>query len=188
MKRRFKATISLLFALCIFCPSFSALHTVSVYHAEKSTDLGLASAEPLVWQSIGVAYALFTSLVLALKTFLRSFHMGMGMDMPYTAHPYGKDGSKDPSYPLESRTQSSNIKRPSASMQWRSQRSARDEQDGGYRPEQLKYSATVVHEDGTELSIKSGSSSRPIIRRDVQYTISHEDGSGEYVEGETVAS
>ncbi|KAK4544740.1 hypothetical protein LTR36_003989 [Oleoguttula mirabilis] len=188
MKRRFKATISLLFALRIFCPVFSALHAVSISEVASHSNLSLASAGPLVWQSVGVGYALFTSLILALKTFLRSFHMGMGMDMPYTAHPYGKDGSRDPSYPLESRTQNSNVKRPSVALQWRNHRCVRAEQDGEYRPEQLKYSATVVHEDGRDMSIKSGSSSRPIIRRDVQYTVSHEDGSGEDAGSDTIAS
>ena len=141
-------------------------HYITVY--TTSFDPGIGVANALVWQQLAMCYSLLSALMIALKGFLQSFDVAMGVDRTYAQNSATRDGG---SYGLKKLSE-----KPSKNGRtWErmAQTDAVNKESSSW-PEKTEYSANIFHpSEGRDGSIRSGISQHPMIRREVQYSITH---------------
>lgn len=112
-----------------------------------------------------MTYSLLTVLVLGLKGFLQSFDVSMGLQPAYAT---GSKGMPDTTYSME---------RLPAKAWERCQNKSGAEQGFNYRPDGQKYSVNILHPGANErdnTSIRGGISQHPMIRREMQYSVTYD--------------
>lgn len=142
-------------------------HYIRVYLA--SSDPGIDVIAPIVWQQLDLCYALLSAILIALKAFLQTFDTSMGTDRTFAQESKLHSGGSHGLSKL-SQKESKVGRKPE-------RRSHNDKfaMDSKYRPEQTQYSTDISHpSDRQGGSIRSNSSQRPIIRYDVEYSVTHE--------------
>lgn len=124
-----------------------------------------------MWQQLNLAYSLIAALLIALKGFLQSFDIRFGNDQTYAQH----SRSGGDRYNLK---QLSN-KGSRFGVRTRdkvSQRDKRQQSQSDYDNTATAYSTKVFHgSNERDGSVRSGNSQHPIIRYDVEYTVTTEN-------------
>jgi hypothetical protein len=111
-----------------------------------------------------MTYSLLSTLVLALKNFLANFDTSFGIDRTYA----GGSRSGGNGYGLKRLTRSGK----------NNSQKHRYEVDLLEGPQDSKYTARIFHSDSHQErppSARSGNSQKPIIRREVQYSVASEE-------------
>ncbi|KAM3417147.1 hypothetical protein BST61_g8722 [Cercospora zeina] len=93
MRPSYKITASAMVGLRLLCIAFAALHADRVAQFVSSGIPSIRAIRPLVWQTLGLTYSLFSAMAIALRPFLKDFHTGMGMDLGHAAD-YGSGSRK----------------------------------------------------------------------------------------------
>lgn len=156
--------------------AFAALHLHYVGSYVNVSNTSLAIVPAVVWQQIELCWSLMSASIPNLKSFMRSFSTGLGMEGDLTTHAYDlyhKGASKDASQGHQLQSLRS---RSSAKGDQLTQRSTGDH----FRPNFGQHSATV--EQGNRASrrprdassIASGGSQDMIIQKDVTYNVRYE--------------
>lgn len=136
---------------------------------------GLAIGSILIVQQVYICWSIISSTIPNLKSFVRSFGsgFGIGVDMETYANGYGSKHSARNGYELGSVGRGNTL----ASRKTASTHDNRSYNDMEH-PDELPQARTAVestprNDDG---SIRSEDSQQHIIRKDVQWKISYEDG------------
>ncbi|KAK4504758.1 hypothetical protein PRZ48_002720 [Zasmidium cellare] len=189
MRLTIKCTVVLAFSFRLLCAVLAALHTLWIAKYVHSPDPGLAIADVLVWQQVGLGYSLIATTIPTLKNFVRGYERAMGWD-PSLENKRGLGGG----YNLGSlvRSERSRSQPQSGGSGSRSHgrgvpgsggsRSRPSEGDIQLGPAVGDYRVGAFH-DATRAKGKerrdSGESADPIIRRQISVTVEHEQaGSG----------
>ncbi|KAK5122800.1 hypothetical protein LTR85_003715 [Meristemomyces frigidus] len=194
MKTSVKATVVFAFAFRLISAVLAAMHGLSIAKYVHSADPGLAIANVLVWQQVELGYALISSTVPTLKSFIRGYNKAMGWDPTYDS----KRGALGGGYNLETYGQHSGARSAQASavgagalrskgggVPSRLRREPDDDAielrsktDGAYHAGAYHESSHRGHGNGKGVrrmtSTGSGDSEDPIIRRDILVTVEHE--------------
>lgn len=115
-----------------------------------------------------------SALLIALKGFLQSFNMGMGSDMTFAMNSATRGGGKG-TYGLKEVSKSSRSR--SRVRDYTSQGGTVDE-EVNHAGKKTQYQANIFHtspSNGDNGSVRSTGSQRPMIKYDVQYSVSYED-------------
>ncbi|GAB7352979.1 hypothetical protein MBLNU459_g3546t2 [Dothideomycetes sp. NU459] len=170
MSSDIKLAVVSAFVFRIFVAVFSGIHVGYISDSASASDPGLAVVASLVWQQIELGYALISATIPTLKSFIRGYERAMGWESSYA-----KTGTIVGS---QHQLQSFHTKSHLAS------RHRDDDTHSEYgrsplRPDQQHYKAnvTVPHNPDIPkrmLSTGSGGSQDPIIRKDVDFTVSSE--------------
>ncbi|KAF2168337.1 hypothetical protein M409DRAFT_53613 [Zasmidium cellare ATCC 36951] len=80
MRLHIKTTVVLAFSFRLLCAVLAALHTLWIAKYVSSPDPGLAIADVLVWQQVGLGYSLIATTIPTLKNFVRGYNRAMGWE------------------------------------------------------------------------------------------------------------
>lgn len=180
MKTSVKATVVFAFAFRLISALFAAMHGVWIAKYVHASDPGLAIANVLVWQQVELGYALISSTVPTLKSFVRGYNKAMGWDPTYDSKRGLGGGYNLGTYGQNSGQRSAQV----------SAVGARSKSAGKFRHEDDdtidlrsktdgEYHAGAYHESNHGKGIRrttstgSGESEDPIIRRDIMVTVEH---------------
>jgi hypothetical protein len=155
-----------------------ALSLLRLHYVEKfvhASNPGLALGPVLIVQQVYLCWSIISATIPNLKSFVRSFGsgFGIGVDMERYTNAYASKNSAHNGYELGSVRGNTVTSRITASKH--DNRSYNDIEHQGVLPQQS-------HTDGTKIpktddgSIRSEDSQQHIIRKDVQWNISYEDG------------
>lgn len=179
MQAYIKVTVVAAFAFRIPCIVLSALHGVAIHRFLIADDHGLAVANRLLWQQVVLGYALVSSTIPTLKSFVRGYNKAIGRDYSsrsrklgggYGLDSYGRTGDESA---LEMR-----------SMQKRTGGRSQNGDDLNkiqLRSDGQDYRADAFvnkhRSDKSDRRTSSGShgSEDPIIRRDISIAVEYED-------------
>ena len=155
------------------CVVFAGVHAYYVAEFEKDPNPAVRIIQPLAWQQIGLTWSLLSAMVVALRPFLRDFHTGFGMDLA-TRHDstYGHGSNKfsPKGYRLKELSGRHNTESRSANRDRSREPQSKGEQ---FRADDIQYSAAIYH-GARKPSEGSMRSHEPIIRREVEYTVTYE--------------
>ena len=152
------------------CIAFAGVHAYYVSTFRQGLDDSVGAINPLAWQQIALTWSLLSAMAVALRPFLRELHMGFGMDVGHVAgSQYGKKGSYQTKnwYKLKDLSKEERITNPAAFVA----RGESGSRENGYRSDDIEYSAKIYHEDRTA----SVGAVQPVIRREVEYTVTYEN-------------
>lgn len=159
------------------CVAFSSVHTYYISTYVSSANPGVGVVAPLVWQQIALSYALFSALAIALKSFFQSFDMDFGIGRTYAEGTRPSDNGSG--FRLRNLTKGKGGSKSMKTWEHKSQVGVSEDETIN-RPDGPKYTAQIFHAgEHREGSVRSGISQHPIIRCDVQYSVSHEDRDSE---------
>ncbi|KAH7077530.1 hypothetical protein BKA63DRAFT_601625 [Paraphoma chrysanthemicola] len=195
MKRYIKLQVAVAFGFRIPVIGFAALHLHYVSAYATSTDVSKAIIPALVCQQYELFWSLLSATIPTLKSFMRSFNSGFGMeidlDMPY--YGYGSKAREDGTYPLavmrNATSRNGNIVAKDGGRSQQSgngisisqSTSGRSMKRGDFVEMRDIGADTSVHMSGApgdrDSSIASGNSQEMIIRRGVEYSVTYEDRS-----------
>ncbi|KAF2843581.1 hypothetical protein M501DRAFT_1006112 [Patellaria atrata CBS 101060] len=191
MKKYIKFQVVLAFAFRIPVIGFSLahLHFVSRYDSRRPVNTSQTIIPALVYLQFQLFWSLLSSTIPSLKAFMKSFNSGFGMEIDLDGYGYGSRQYGSNSYRLETMESAKEVA-GNSKVGMKVHRKHHD--DGGkgeavkrivsqkkeFRPETVGTETSIYHperrrEDGS--SVTSDGSQDMIIRRDVQWTIHHED-------------
>ena len=167
MQVRLKITVATLLAFRIGCIAFAAVHAHYVASYDSSSDLGLGVVGAVVWQQLAMSYSMIAALLVALKGFLQSFDTGSGNTKTYGADSRS-DGRTPEQYGLKRLSQKGQSRRT-----WNRSGTHKEVLGPDRVANNTEYSTQIYHSsEGREGSINS---QHPIIKYEVQYSVTHED-------------
>lgn len=182
MRMHIKATVVCAFAFRLVCAVFASLHGVWIAKYVRSSDPGLAIADVLVWQQVALGYSLIATTIPTLKNFVRGYNKAMGWDPSSEKRGFGggynlgslvRSGGKNS--PLRSR---GNSNPPRSGGSSRPRPSEGEIQlgpvVGDYRVGAFHDSTSKAKGARRDLSVASGESADPIIRRQISVTVETE--------------
>jgi len=138
------------------------LHYSKLYY--KASNPGIAIVAPVVCLQIELFYSLVSATIPNLKSFVQSFHSGMGIDVGlYSSH----DQSGNRTYRLSSTKQNSGNR---SQVETQSFPESSNPLIGRLRPEHLKHT-TTIHHSSRNGEDSSHNSQEMIIRRDVMWNV-----------------
>ena len=152
--------------------AFAVLHLHFVGDYVHAVDTSLAMVPALAWQQIELCWSLISASIPNLKSFMKSFSTGLGMEGDLTTRGndlhYNKSGSQH-GHPLQS------LRNRSVAKGGPTTQSATD----NFRPDFGEYSATVERGNANKeprdaSSFTSGGSQDMIIQKDVKYNVQYE--------------
>lgn len=147
------------------------LNAVETYRDHENT--GVAYSAVIIWHQVEIGYSLIAATIPCLKSFIKSFDTGFGLEVGYNTHPYGSAHSRG----------YGNGTKAGQSFQMSSLKGSDSTKDsspqtlGQLRPEQINNTTNIYHENDPpreDASITSGNSQEMIIRRDVQWDVRHD--------------
>ncbi|KAJ9669586.1 hypothetical protein H2201_000453 [Coniosporium apollinis] len=173
MSRNLKLRVVLAFAFRIPVAAFALafLNAVDTYRDHENT--GVAYSAVIIWHQVELGYSLIAATIPCLKSFIKSFDTGFGLEVGYNTHPYGSANSRG----------YANGTKGGQSFQMSSLKGSESTKDsspqtlGQLRPEQIRNTTNIYHENDPpreDASITSGNSQEMIIRRDVQWDVRHD--------------
>ncbi|EME41162.1 hypothetical protein DOTSEDRAFT_73557 [Dothistroma septosporum NZE10] len=176
MRWKYKWTSAAILGLRLFCIVFAGVHAYYITVFEKDPDPAVGVIQPLAWQQVGLTWSLLSAMVVALRPFLRDFHTGFGMDLA-TRHDsiYGQGSNKYSAkgYRLQELSGHRYTESRSAHRD-----TSKDPRPGNtsnqFRADDIQYSAAIYH-GARKPSEGSMRSHDPIIRREVEYTVTYEN-------------
>ncbi|KAF2257664.1 hypothetical protein CC78DRAFT_527498 [Lojkania enalia] len=179
MKAYIKLQVIVAFGFRAPVIGFGAAHMHYVGYYANSDDASKAMIPALVYQQFELFWALLSATIPTLKAFMRSFNSGFGMEIDLDGYGsgYGSNGYYNGTYPLESLK---NATAPNGVVTSTPETRARGQKSTGTGPQSAAGSvrgrgASVASERiGTE-TVNSDGSQEMIIRREVQWTVSHDD-------------
>lgn len=155
------------------CVVFAGVHAYYISEFEKDPNPAVRVIQPLAWQQVGLTWSLLSAMVVALRPFLRDFHTGFGMDLA-TRHDstYGHGSNKfsPKGYRLKELSGRRQTESRSAIRDGSKEPEPKGEQ---FRADDIHYSAAIYH-GARKPSEGSMRSHEPIIRREVEYTVTYE--------------
>lgn len=172
MQTQLKITVATLLAFRLGCIAFVSLHAryISSYTSSSNSGLGVVGA--IVWQQLAMAYTMIAALLIALKGFLQSFDTGSGNTKTYGADSRSGGRSAE-QYGLKRLSQKG---ASSSRRTWNRSASHKEIATPDRVANNTEYSTQIYHNsDGREGSINS---QHPIIKYEVQYSVTHEDQEG----------
>ena len=158
MKRWIKWQVILAFGLRVPVMAFAAAHLHFVSDYASSGDVSKAIIPALVYQQFELFWALLAATIPTLKTFVRSFNSGFGMEIDLDGYGtrYGS-GSNDRykgSYPLES-LQNTTSRNGAVNPGGKSRRRSEDEETSaggsGRKPPHIKREMSIASDGSQEL-------------------------------------
>ena len=171
-----KSQVVLAFAFRLPVAVFAGLHLHYVGNYVHATHIGFAIVPALVWQQIELCWSLLSASIPNLKSFLKTFNSGFGLDADYNTDGYGMRAYSD-AYQMESLKSKGNAPQKGGDL------TQREFEYKNFRPDFAECSTTVQHENGNAnrgqrdaSSITSTGSQSQIIRKDIQYNIRYEQG------------
>lgn len=147
------------------------LNAVETYR--NSPNPAVAYSSVVIWHQVQIGYSLIAATIPCLKSFIKSFDTGFGLEIGYSANPYGSQVSR----------QYGNGTKGQQSFQMTSLKGSESTKEsspqslGQLRPEQIKNTTNIYHENEPpreDASVTSGNSQEMIIRRDVQWDVRHD--------------
>lgn len=108
-------------------------------------------------------------MAVALRPFIREMHTGMGMDLANVADSQYERGSKrytNNAYKLRELSKTS-------AKRFQTAHEDDSNESNAYRGDDIHYSAAIFHED-RKASNATARSQEPIIRREVEYTVTYD--------------
>ncbi|KAF2817342.1 uncharacterized protein BDZ99DRAFT_431394 [Mytilinidion resinicola] len=93
MRTRLKFRVVLAFAFRLPVAAFSLLHLVALSRAIHASNSGVALARVTVYQQAQLGYSLISATIPCLKSFVKSFDTGLGLEVGYSTNPYGYGSS-----------------------------------------------------------------------------------------------
>jgi hypothetical protein len=170
--------IALMMFLSLIALAIVHLHYIITFIDRPNTGVALIMA--IAFQQVQLSYALISSTIPTLKTFVRSFNTNMGLDVTSTLVTYGYGTNKMPT--SRHTTENYELKDTAAVESQASSQSARKKGMLGrnFRPEPIEHSASIVHltkKDRTpsaERSHMSNDSQEMIIRRNVDFQVHYD--------------
>ncbi|KAF2502798.1 hypothetical protein BU16DRAFT_19157 [Lophium mytilinum] len=129
MRTEFKFRVVLAFAFRLPVAVFSVLHIIALSHALRASNPGVALANVALYQQAQLGYSLISATIPTLKSFVKSFDTGLGLQVGYSSNP----SSGNPSGQGSSGAGGSGRRRPAESynMSNLSKGSAGGSVDGG---------------------------------------------------------
>ncbi|KAF2838844.1 hypothetical protein M501DRAFT_935163 [Patellaria atrata CBS 101060] len=194
MNAQLKARVVGAFAFRIPVAIFAIIYVVSLERALRRPNTGVAYANPMVYLQVELGYSLIAATIPCLKSFIKSFDTGMGLEIGYSSRAYGSGANSNNSqtygtsgfhssrsakspgtYQLNSLNGDTVSKVTTKNDATPRRAPSHGPGDSTLRPEDFKNHAVIYHSNdkGDTTSSRSGSQEM-IIRRDVQWDVRHD--------------
>lgn len=173
MKWNYKWTSAAILGLRLFCIAFAGVHAHYVSAFEQDPNPAVRIIQPLAWQQVGLTWSLLSAMVVALRPFLRDFHTGFGMDLATrndSTYGHGSNKFSPKGYRLKELSGGRHTQSRSGHRDVSNEPPPKGEQ---FRADDIQYSAAIYH-GARKPSEGSTQSHEPIIRREVEYTVTYE--------------
>ncbi|OCK78851.1 hypothetical protein K432DRAFT_383549 [Lepidopterella palustris CBS 459.81] len=169
-----KARVFIAFLFRLPVAAFALTFLLKFNNSLTSTNPGVAIASALTWQQAELSYSLISATIPCLKSFIQSFDtsFGHGQDTSIVHYGNGSSGGQASHRATIKMTSLKTGRSMNASQ-------SRGSFDGPLRPDKMKNSTTIYANgevrsaDRSSVSSKAGSQEM-IIRRDVQFDVTHD--------------
>ncbi|KAF2207058.1 hypothetical protein CERZMDRAFT_102755 [Cercospora zeae-maydis SCOH1-5] len=167
MRSSYKLTASAMVGLRLLCIVFAAMHADRVDQFVTSRTPSIRVIRPLVWQTLGLTYSLFSAMAIALRPFLKDFHTGMGMGLGRAAD-YGSGSRKVTKESFKMKNMSPEGTRDLKVITDNVNAASSPAESTVFTPEDQNYVAEIYHAN-RKASNGSMRSEDPIIRKQIEY-------------------